>query len=76
MLNEDVQSIPVGVIVIVVILLLSQSIWLFTDARKRANNRWFWGVWGLINFPLPMLMYALFCIYLPKKRSERKDHLS
>ncbi|WP_274649141.1 sigmaY antisigma factor component [Paenibacillus humicola] len=40
-------------------ILLSQSTWLFADARRRSRYPWFWGVWGLIQFPLPLLFYWL-----------------
>ncbi|MGG4035420.1 transcriptional regulator [Paenibacillus cisolokensis] len=37
--------------------MLTQSTWLFIDARKRKRYPWFWGLWGLIQFPLPLLFY-------------------
>lgn len=38
-------------------LLLAQSTWLFLDARKRDSMPWFWGIWGLIQCPLPLICY-------------------
>lgn len=43
--------------VIVAAILLTQSTWLFLDARKRDSMPWFWGIWGLIQFPLPTIFY-------------------
>lgn len=40
-------------------ILISQSTWLFLDARKRDSIPWFWGVWGLIHFPTPLIVYWL-----------------
>ncbi|RIX50756.1 sigmaY antisigma factor component [Paenibacillus nanensis] len=40
-------------------ILLTQSTWLFLDARKRDSMPWFWGIWGLIQFPLPTILYWL-----------------
>lgn len=40
-------------------ILLTQSTWLFLDARKRDSKPWFWGIWGLIQFPLPTIFYWL-----------------
>jgi hypothetical protein len=40
-------------------LLLVQSIWLFYDARKRGLRPWFWGLWGLIQAPIPTIVYLL-----------------
>lgn len=41
-------------------VLLLQSTWLFVDARKRGNGYWLWGLWGLIQFPSPLIAYWLF----------------
>ncbi|MBH5320161.1 sigmaY antisigma factor component [Paenibacillus sp. GSMTC-2017] len=38
-------------------ILISQSTWLFLDARKRGSNYWFWGIWGLIHVPTPLVVY-------------------
>lgn len=40
-------------------IMLTQSTWLFLDARKRDSKPWFWGIWGLIQFPLPTIFYWL-----------------
>lgn len=40
-------------------VLISQSTWLFVDARKRESFHWFWGLWGLIQFPMPLILYWL-----------------
>lgn len=41
-------------------VLVTQSTWLFVDARKRGRGYWFWGLWGLIQCPLPLVAYWLF----------------
>ncbi|GKU76153.1 sigmaY antisigma factor component [Paenibacillus sp. L3-i20] len=41
-------------------ILISQSTWLFLDARKRGSNYWLWGLWGLISCPLPLIVYWIF----------------
>ncbi|MFC4322107.1 sigmaY antisigma factor component [Litchfieldia salsa] len=48
-----------AIIIPVIILLVIQSSWLFLDARKRGHNYWFWGLWGLIQAPLPTIFYLL-----------------
>ncbi|WP_438448495.1 transcriptional regulator [Gorillibacterium sp. sgz5001074] len=40
-------------------VLLAQSTYLFIDARKRDRYPWFWGLWGLIQAPMPILLYLL-----------------
>ncbi|MEO3945012.1 sigmaY antisigma factor component [Gorillibacterium sp. CAU 1737] len=40
-------------------ILLTQGIWLFRDARKRGAWYWFWGLWGCIQAPTPLLVYWL-----------------
>ncbi|REE85393.1 hypothetical protein A8990_112122 [Paenibacillus taihuensis] len=43
----------------VAILLIAQSSWLFIDARKHSRYPWFWGIWGLIQCPMPLIFYFL-----------------
>lgn len=50
--------------------LLTQSILLFIDAKKRGSYPWFWGIWGLIQLPLPTLFYLLLVV-LPYKRKHK-----
>lgn len=47
-------------IVLVAIILLSQSIFLFLNARKHNHNYWFWGIIGLFQAPMPLLVYLIF----------------
>ncbi|MBB3112172.1 hypothetical protein FHS18_004250 [Paenibacillus phyllosphaerae] len=49
----------IWVLALVVILLICQSTWLFIDARKHSRFPWFWGLWGLIQSPMPLLFYWL-----------------
>ncbi|WP_210364695.1 sigma-Y antisigma factor component [Bacillus sp. REN3] len=41
-------------------ILLSQSIFLFVNARKHGHNYWLWGILGLIQAPMPLLFYLIF----------------
>lgn len=41
------------------IVMLTQSTWLFLDARRHSRYPWFWGIWGLIQCPLPLVLYLL-----------------
>ncbi|MGD6965471.1 sigmaY antisigma factor component [Rossellomorea vietnamensis] len=55
-------------------LLLLQSLFLFTDARKRGHKYWFWGLWGLIQCPVPLLFYFIFArkVFSTKKKIEEE----
>ncbi|MCA1061902.1 sigmaY antisigma factor component [Rossellomorea sp. AcN35-11] len=57
---------------IVIPILLIQSIYLFIDARKNGHHYWFWGIWGLIQCPFPLLFYLIFAKKLWKKDKEGK----
>lgn len=54
------EHVPPVLWLLIILILLIQSTWLFLDARKREKFHWFWGIWGLISFPLPVLLYMLF----------------
>lgn len=61
---------------IIILILLSpilfiQSIFLFIDAKKRNSYAWFWGLWGLIQFPLPSIFYWFFVVR-PQNKQQRK----
>ncbi|RIW30900.1 sigmaY antisigma factor component [Bacillus salacetis] len=51
-------------------ILLTQSLFLFTDARKRGHKYWFWGIWGLIQSPLPIIFYFIFARKIFRKKEE------
>ncbi|WP_078382307.1 transcriptional regulator [Sutcliffiella halmapala] len=53
-------------------ILLTQSILLFIDAKKKGTYPWFWGIWGLIQVPMPTLFYLLFVV-LPHKRKQKRS---
>ncbi|WP_342430152.1 sigma-Y antisigma factor component [Neobacillus sp. FSL H8-0543] len=65
-MNGD-YSLPV--ILFVVAILLTQSVYLFLDARKRNHNYWLWGILGLIQAPMPTLFYLIFVRKIFKKRN-------
>lgn len=56
-MNGDLSP---ALIILVAVILLSQSIYLFLDARKRNYNYWLWGIVGLIQAPMPTLFYLIF----------------
>lgn len=48
--------------------LLSQAVWIFLDARRRGENQWLWGFFGLLNCPSSLLIYLLVTRTGPKPR--------
>lgn len=56
-MKEEISPI---LLIAVAIILLSQSIFLYTDARRNGHNYWLWGIIGLIQAPMPLLIYLLF----------------
>ncbi|PZD95690.1 sigmaY antisigma factor component [Paenibacillus sambharensis] len=74
---DELRELPVWALVVLPLVLLAQSTWLFIDARKRTKYYWFWGLWGLIQTPMPPLLYILFVRkgWKPGKRAdgERKE---
>ncbi|WP_273851861.1 transcriptional regulator [Guptibacillus spartinae] len=57
---------------ILILLLLTQSLLLFVDAKKKGSYPWLWGIWGLIQLPMPTLFYLLFVVW-PYKRRLKKE---
>lgn len=50
------------------LLLITQGTWLFLHARKHGRKAWFWGLWGMIQFPWPALTYALLIWWNHRRR--------
>lgn len=53
------EHVPVWLWIVIGAVMLCQGTWLFVDARKRGASAWFWGLWGLVQFPLPLVLYWL-----------------
>lgn len=71
MKNPDIADVPLWVWVLIPLVLLSQAVWLFVDARKRSRYPWLWGLWGCIQFPFPLIVYWLI-VRLPLHKRLRK----
>jgi hypothetical protein len=59
-------------LLVVVIIVLIQGLWLFLDARKRGHSYWFWGIWGLIQTPLPLIFYLIFARKIYRRKAGRE----
>ncbi|KKK38620.1 Negative regulatory protein yxlD [Mesobacillus campisalis] len=53
---------------LLILVLLTQSTLLFIDAKKKGSFAWFWGLWGLIQFPLPTLFYYFFVVRAHRRK--------
>jgi ABC-type Co2+ transport system permease subunit len=50
-------------------LVLLQAVWIFLDARKRKEKKyWLWGLFGLINFPQSLIVYLVVTRIIFEKR--------
>lgn len=54
---NNAATLPWWAWVLVVLIVGSQGTLLFIDSRKRGANPWFWGLLGLIQAPVPSLLY-------------------
>lgn len=66
-MNEEI-SLPL--LIVVGVILICQSTFLFIDARKHGHNYWLWGIVGLIQAPMPTLFYLLFARKLWKRKNQ------
>ncbi len=73
-MTSDLDKIPLPLLILVLVLLISQSVFLFQDARRRNLHPWFWGIYGIIQAPMPTILYFIIerKIFknIRKKRSE------
>ena len=64
---RSVKQLPKGVWAGIAILLSSQAVLLFRDAKKTGRNPWVWGGAGLVQFPLPAIAY-----FILNRRNQKK----
>lgn len=65
--QQEMLSVPIWAWILIIPQLLIQGIWIFQDAQKRGVFPWLWGLWGLISFPTPWIVYY-FVVMRRKKR--------
>ncbi|WP_409342489.1 sigmaY antisigma factor component [Paenibacillus sp. MBLB4367] len=59
MTNPQLTGSTIYILIGVCVILLLQGSWLFLDSRKRGASPWLWGLWGLIQCPMPLIVYWL-----------------
>jgi len=70
---EQLHTMPWYLWLILPPILFAQGIWLFIDARKRESFPWFWGLWGMISFPMPIVLYLLYVRRIFRKQPNNKE---
>ncbi|MGG0844699.1 sigma-Y antisigma factor component [Peribacillus simplex] len=65
------SSLEIYALIVCGLILLTQSIYLFIDARKNGFNQWIWGILGLIQAPVPLIFYLI----IKRKRKKEEDEL-
>ncbi|MGO4497731.1 sigmaY antisigma factor component [Paenibacillus sp. 2RAB27] len=52
------DQLPLWAWIGIALIILVQSTWLYVDSRRRgARHPWFWGIWGIIQAPVPTIVY-------------------
>lgn len=53
----------------IIVVLLIQGMWIFNDAGKRGQNKWLWGIFGLLNTPSNLVVYLIVTRVLLKSKT-------
>ncbi|PGM56845.1 transcriptional regulator [Bacillus sp. AFS053548] len=56
------------ILILVFIILITQSITLFTKAKKRNRSAWLWGLLGMIQFPWPSVFFYFLVVRKDRKK--------
>jgi NADH:ubiquinone oxidoreductase subunit 6 (subunit J) len=56
---NDIKDIPLYLWAVMIIILFTQGCWIFWDASKRGENKWLWGLFGLLNAPSNLIVYLI-----------------
>ncbi|MCD5322948.1 MULTISPECIES: sigma-Y antisigma factor component [Pontibacillus] len=59
MTQVEPTEVPVFMWCLIVLLLVSQSTFLFIQAKKIHKTPWFWAIVGLIQVPMPTVAFYL-----------------
>lgn len=63
------SEMPLWVWIVLPAILLAQASWIFCDASKRGENKWLWGLFGLIQFPSSLILYLIITRIIFKHKS-------
>jgi NADH:ubiquinone oxidoreductase subunit 6 (subunit J) len=66
---NNLTSTDILLIIGAVVLVLIQASWIFYDASKRGENKWLWGIFGLLNVPSCLFIYLIITRLIMKKKS-------
>lgn len=66
--SNELSSMPIWLYVVIAFILICQGSWMFWDARKRGYNAWLWGLLGLIQFPIYLIIYLIFVRKIFKRK--------
>lgn len=56
---NNLEKIPVYLWFVLGVVLFIQGSWIFLDASKRGENKWLWGIFGLLNTPGNLILYLI-----------------
>lgn len=58
----------------VAVILITQASWIFLDARKRKEKRyWLWGLFGLMNCPQSLIVYLVVTRLILDRKKNKKE---
>lgn len=57
---SELQEISIWALVLMFLSLFAQSLFLFIHSRRNGHLHWFWGIWGMLNLPTPLIVYIIY----------------
>lgn len=71
---SELQETHVWVLILVFLGLFAQSTFLFIHSRRNGHLRWFWGIWGMLNLPMPLIVYFIYIkLIIPYRERKLAD---
>ncbi len=68
----EISNTKIIILVTVIILLFTQGIWIFNDAKKREDKYcWLWGLFGILNTPGNLIIYLIVTRIILGKTQEK-----
>ena len=56
---NQLKNVPLILWIVLGVVLTVQASWIYLDAARRGENKWLWGIFGVLNTPTNLIIYLI-----------------
>ncbi|WP_042418493.1 hypothetical protein [Geomicrobium sp. JCM 19038] len=73
-MHYNLNELPYWLLIVIFVLLFAQATFLFIHARRNGRMHWFWGIWGMISAPMPIIIYLIYIkVFIPYRQRRNSN---